>query len=63
MGISLHRASSDGAILLGKELTVSGRSSRNASPGTKGTSLESLSWEGKHVPITQRPCEMWDGQL
>lgn len=63
MGIPLHRASADGEILLGKELPISGRGSRNASPGTKGTSLESLSWESKRVPITQRPYEMWDGRL
>lgn len=63
MGMPLPRAPSDGAMLLRNELPVSGRGSRNTSPGTRGISLESLSWESKHVPMAQRPYEMWDGQL
>lgn len=63
VGIPLHGASSDGATLLGKEVPISGSGRGNVSPGTQGTSLESLSWEGKHVTITKRPYEMWDGQL
>lgn len=63
MGICLHRAPSDGATLLRNELPVSGKGSRNMNPGSRGISLESLPWESKHVPVAQRPYEMWAGRL